>query len=101
MRYKIGDRVMVRKDLVVNVSYPYEIVNEKLFFNANMEKYRGKFGTIIERTDLYADEYFISVEGKKVEWYFNNAMLMPVGNLNLLISKRKENKNYVHSYKNR
>lgn len=94
MRYKIGDKVIVREDLIANKLYAYKhkpIGGYKaLRFNIHMANYRGKLGKIIAVTDSVADEYFIKIDGYRVEWYFNNAMLRSASGLNNIIKLRKE-----------
>jgi hypothetical protein len=95
MRYKIGDKVIVREDLIINNLYVYEhkpiCGYETLLFNTSMAKYRGKLGKIVAITDGTADEYFIKIDGHGIEWYFNNAMLRSPSGLNNIIKLRKEN----------
>lgn len=100
MRYKVGDMVKVREDLIVNERYPYEYKTTwctSLMFGYGMRRYRGKIGKIIKITEKDADEYFIAVDGRETGWYFNNAMLRPViGKLNKIIKIRKEKMICIH-----
>lgn len=89
MRYKVGDRVMIRKDLVSGWYYYYENSMERLFFNKDMSKLCGKVCVITKITDSELDEYFLSIGDEEVEWYFNNAMLMPIKGLTRLILLRE------------
>lgn len=96
MRYKIGDKVIVREDLIANkyYSYEYDIPYEysKLLFNSFMSKYCGKIGKIVNVVDDTRDLYLISIDGHGVGWYFNNAMLRSASGLNNIIKLRKETK---------
>lgn len=89
MRYIVGDRVMIRKDLVSGWYYHYENSMERLFFNKDMSKLCGKICVITKITDSELDEYFLSIGDEEVEWYFNNAMLMPIKGLKRLILLRE------------
>ena len=88
MRYKVGDRVMIRKDLVSGRYYHYEDTINKLLFNKNMNKLCGKICTIIKSTDPVLDEYHLLIDDKKIGWYFNNAMLLPANSLRYLVMTR-------------
>ena len=89
MRYKVGDKVVVRKDLIGGQRYHYENSTERLYFNKVMCKLCGKVCVVARITNPVLDEYFLSIDGEEVEWYFNNAMLMPVKGLKHLISLRE------------
>lgn len=62
MRYKIGDKVRVREDLVVNKSYGIDT------FVDNMEKFKGKVVTISEITSRTKEEYHIKEDREKYFW---------------------------------
>lgn len=89
MKYKVGDRVIVRKDLVGGLEYPYENGIGGLLFNGRMKKLCGKTCTIFKITDLVLDEYNLLIDDKKIGWYFNNAMLLPANSLRHLIMTRE------------
>ena len=80
---------MIRKDLVSGWYYYYENSMERLFFNKDMSKLCGKVCVITKITDSELDEYFLSIGDEEVEWYFNNAMLMPIKGLTRLILLRE------------
>lgn len=88
MRYKVGDKVVIRKGLIEN-RYPYENGIGGLFFNGRMKKLCGKTCTIFKITDLVLDEYNLLIDDKKIGWYFNNAMLLPANSLRHLIMTRE------------
>lgn len=89
MRYKVGDRVVIRKNLVSGWYYHYENSMGRLFFNSHMSKLCGKVCVITKITDPELDEYFLLIGNEEVEWYFNNAMLMPIKGLKCLILLRE------------
>lgn len=89
MRYKVGDRVVIRKNLVSGWYYHYENSMGRLFFNSHMYKLCGKICVVTKITDLVLDEYFLSIDDEEVSWYFNNAMLMPIKGLKRLILLRE------------
>jgi hypothetical protein len=89
MRYKVGDRVMIRKDLVSGRYYYYENSMGSLFFSKNMSKFCGKVCVITEITDLVLDEYHLLIDDEKIGWYFNNAMLLPANSLRYLVTTRE------------
>lgn len=92
MRYKVGNMVIVREDLISNKYYPYEYKvpyqYKGLLFNSVMAEYRGKIGRIVRVFDG-EDLYFISIDGHKINWYFNNAMLRSPSGLHNIIKLRK------------
>lgn len=90
MKYKVGDRVMVRTDSVGGLEYPYSNpLHRKLYFVSAMEKFRGKVYEIITASDNYGYEtYSLSLGEEASVWAFNDAMLMPVDGLRSLICKR-------------
>lgn len=90
MRYKVGDRVVIRKDLIVGECYFYEGRIGQLLFNKSMSKFRGKICEVIEITDSVLDEYHLLIDDEKIGWYFNNAMLLPAGSLRYLVMKRRQ-----------
>ena len=80
MKYKVGDRVIVRKDLVGGLEYPYSNpLCGKLYFASAMEKFRGKEYEIVASLGDYGCEiYRLSLGEEKSRWVFNDAMLIPV-----------------------
>ncbi len=88
MRYKVGDRVVIRKGLIEN-RYPYENGIGGLVFNGRMKKLCGKTCTIFKITDLVLDEYHLLIDDEKIGWYFNNAMLLPANSLRYLVMTRE------------
>ena len=95
MKYKVGDRVIVRKDLVGGLEYPYSNpLCGKLYFASAMEKFRGKLYEIITASGDYdygCEVYRLSLGKEEYKWVFNDAMLIPVDGLRSLICKRKKN----------
>lgn len=88
MKYKVGDRVIVRKDLVGGLEYPYSNpLCGKLYFAHTMEKFRGKEYEIIA-IGYDREVYSLSLGGESSMWVFNDAMLIPVDGLRRLICKR-------------
>ena len=92
MSYKVGDKVIVRKDLVGGLEYPYlNPLCGKLYFASAMEKFRGEVYEIITASGDYdygCETYKLSLGEEKSIWVFNDAMLMPVSELRSLICKR-------------
>lgn len=92
MKYKVGDRVIVRKDLVGGLEYPYSNpLCGKLYFASAMEKFRGKVYEIITASGDYdygCEVYKLSLGEEAFVWAFNDAMLIPVDGLRSLICKR-------------
>ena len=89
MRYKVGDRVVIRKNLVSGWFYHYENSMGRLFFNSRMYKLCGKTCVITEITDPVLDEYFLSIDDEELPWYFNNAMLLLANSLRYLVMTRE------------
>lgn len=56
MRYKVGDRVVIRKNLVSGWYYHYENSMGRLFFNSHMYKLCGKICVVTKITDLVLKE---------------------------------------------
>lgn len=90
MKYKVGDRVIVRKDLVGGLEYPYSNpLCGKLYFASAMEKFRGEEYEIVASLDDYGCEtYSLSLGEEAFRWLFNDAMLMSASGLRSLICKR-------------
>ena len=66
MRYKVGDKIVIRKDLVGGKKY------DGLYFNPDMKKFCGKTYTIDKRY-TYNDSY--EIVGDTHAWNFNDAMI--------------------------
>lgn len=67
MKFKIGDKVRIKKGLKTGEFY------DGLSFNSNMKEFEGKETTINHFTPL--ENYVLEITDK---WYFNDAMLEPV-----------------------
>lgn len=89
MRYKVGDKVIIRKDLIAGGRYFYEGTMYKLLFNEEMSKLCGKICVVTKITDSVLDEYFVSIDDEEISWYFNNAMLLPANSLRYLVMTRE------------
>ena len=63
MKYKVGDRVKIREDLIVGNEYGADDFAEE------MELYKGGIATI---TDIYNNKYFIDVDDG--EWHWTDEM---------------------------
>ena len=63
-KYKIGDKVKIREDLKGGCEY------NELYFNTDMEKYRGKIATITEVTNV--GDYSIDLDCNY--WWWNDYM---------------------------
>jgi hypothetical protein len=88
MKYKVGDRVMVRTDLVGGRYYPFsDPFREELYFAHIMEKFRGEEYKIVA-IDYVCEVYSLSLGEEESKWVFNDAMLIPVDGLRSLICKR-------------
>lgn len=92
MKYKVGDRVIVRKDLVGGLEYPYSNpLCGKLYFASAMEKFRGEMYEVITVSGEYdygCETYELSLGEEAFRWLFNDAMLMSASGLRNLICKR-------------
>lgn len=69
MRYKVGDKVRVRKDLVVDEKYDGE------YFIENMTQYRGKTVTIYE---VFEDVNRYEIKEDHEAWSWNDEMFEPL-----------------------
>ena len=92
MKYKTGDKVRVRNDLIGGNYYPYpDQMYNPLFFNPKMEKYCGH---VYEIARIYGsdigenNDYVLTIE-EGDQWIFNSAMLMPVNSLGDSICRRE------------
>ena len=68
MKFKVGDKVRVRADLIAYVAYG----DNRLVFDADMERFRGKTFTVSTVGDQF---YYLVSTGY---WAFNDEMLEPV-----------------------
>jgi hypothetical protein len=64
MKYKVGDKVKIREDLIVDNDYGSD------GFTEEMERYKGKTATI---TDVYWDKYEIDIDDGN--WCWTDEML--------------------------
>ena len=88
MKYKVGDRVIVRTDLIGGQYYPFSgPFWGELYFACAMEKFCGCIYKVIS-IDEFEKVYKLSLGNEQDKWVFNDAMLMPVGGLRSLICKR-------------
>nr|DAR15879.1 MAG TPA: Mind bomb SH3 repeat domain [Caudoviricetes sp.] len=90
MKYEVGDRVVIRKDLNSEQYYYYENSMERLWFSKDMYKLCGKVCVITKITDPELDEYHLLIDDEEITWYFNNAMLLPANSLEHLIIARRQ-----------
>lgn len=67
MKFKIGDKVRVRKDLEVDKSYGSHV------FVDCMQKYCGK---VMEVESVWNDEYYLKETVQ--DWAFTDEMLEPI-----------------------
>lgn len=70
--YKVGDKVKIREDLVVDKLY------DKCFFNKNMQKFRGSILTIKKIVNINTVEcpvYVYKVEEDYENWSFTDSMI--------------------------
>lgn len=76
MKYKIGDKVRVRKDLVVDRVYGNNV------FVSQMQKYSGKTMTIgsIENNNFYI------LKGDSDEWYWTDEMFEDAENISIFVN---------------
>ena len=70
MKYKVGDKVRVREDLIVGEIY------HNCYFIEDMEKYKGKETAITEIRDSYRKKYMVDLTK---QWIFGESMLEDVG----------------------
>lgn len=91
--YKIGDLVMVKKDLVGGTIYPFPgAPDAHTYFNPDMKKFRGheyKITGIVESWYFGYFNYTLSLGKGEHKWVFNSTMLEPVSSLRKLVCKRK------------
>jgi hypothetical protein len=67
MKFKIGDKVRVRKDLIVNNYY------DGVYFNSGMIGYLGKTATVTsDNAEGNSDRYYLDMSGS---WVWNDEML--------------------------
>lgn len=89
MKYKVGDRVIVRTDLIGGRCYPFSdpSYEEELYFAHEMEKFRGREYEIVA-IGCEQITYRLSLGEEASRWVFNDAMLMPANGLRSLTCKR-------------
>ena len=77
MKYKVGDKVKIREDLVVGYDY------NDFTFIVDMEKYKGAIATI---KYCYSDEsYEVDVDGGT--WYWTDDMLEDIDDTMIVFSE--------------
>lgn len=92
--YKVGDYVMVRKDLVGGTGYNFPgSIKASTYFHPLMERFRGHIYKVTEIIgsvvyDGYIN-YRLSLGDEEYEWVFNSTMLESVSSLRKLVCKRK------------
>lgn len=65
MRYKVGDKVKIREDLVVGKEYGADD------FARGMKPYKGKIATI---TSVCGDTYRIDIDDNDYKWHWTDEM---------------------------
>ncbi len=66
MKYKVGDKVKIRKDLVAGEWYGYE------YFSEYMKDFLGKVCTI---SHVDACTYFLEEDKETWKWYWTDEMI--------------------------
>lgn len=79
MKYKVGDKVRVRKDLVVDRGYEYAV------FVAGMKKYSGKIMTVASISSN--NKYCLKEDAGK--WHWTDEMLEDVEDISILVEGNK------------
>ena len=96
MKYKVGDKVKIREDLVTDELY------DKCFFNKNMQKFRGSILTIKKIVNIDPIEnpvYVYKVEEDYDNWSFTDSMIEGLVKENKII-KEKDMRNFkIVNYK--
>lgn len=87
MKYKVGDRVIVRTDLVGGHYYPSYLSCDELFFAREMKKFCGCTYKVISINE-FEEVYKLSLGDEQDKWIFNDAMLMSASGVRSLICKR-------------
>lgn len=87
MKYKVGDRVIVRTDLVGGHFYPSYPSYDELFFASEMKKFCGCTYKVIS-IDEFEEVYKLPLGDEQDKWIFNDAMLMSASGVRSLICKR-------------
>ena len=88
MKYKVGDRVIVRTDLVGGHFYPFPYPScDELFFSSEMKKFCGCTYKVIS-IDEFGEVYKLSLGDEQDKWIFNDVMLMSASEVRSLICKR-------------
>ena len=71
MKFRVGQKVKVRKDLIAVVTY------DKILFILGMEKYRGKIALITKMWKCYGTQgYNINLDNSNYTW--TSTMFLPV-----------------------
>lgn len=88
-KFKVGDKVRIRKNLKVNCYY------DDYYFNLGMGKYRGKTAIIKSCTTSHLGEnnYKYNIDIDNGDWSWSDSMLKKVGNK---ISFKSLLKNFVN-----
>lgn len=78
-KFKVGDRVFVRDDLIVNITYPVENGNP-VYFSSSMVPYEGLLGKVISLEEGwgYRLEFPHSTGEKRPPWTWTDDMLLPI-----------------------
>lgn len=79
MKYKVGDKVRVRKDLVVDKRYGIDV------FTEGMKKYSGKTMTVVNI--ISTGKYEFKEDNKT--WSWTDEMLENVENINIIVDGNK------------
>lgn len=91
MKFKVGDRVRVKKDLVGGKYYG----KDDVYFAYNMEPLRGKIFTV----EYYTDPHYVLKDAES--WEFNETMLEAVDDIvpEKFVIYRENNKTIAKYYK--
>ena len=92
--YKVGDLVMVKKDLVGGTKYNFpRSIEASTYFHPLMEIFRGHIYKVTGITESVVYDgyinYRLSLGDEEYDWVFNSKMLEPVNSLRRIICKRK------------
>lgn len=66
MKYKVGDKIKIREDLVEGEWYGYE------YFSKYMKKFLGKVCTI---SDINENTYVLEEDDESIKWYWTDEMI--------------------------
>ena len=70
MKYKVGDKVKIREDLIIGKEY-----DDDTFFNDEMSQYKGKIAVI---TDIAIAENYYEIDLDNGEWAWIDEMFEDV-----------------------